>query len=169
MSTPPPPPGYGTLPPDPDEPQRGPYPTGQDPAAPYPAAPQPTPPGTPPVYGQQPYGQPQPFGQAPYGQQPMYGAPAGNSNVKTLGIVATVVGVIALPASCCCWFLGWIPALIALGCGAVGLSQAKDDPSAADAKPFLIAGIVLGVLALLLTVASAIWGMASFATGFNDF
>jgi hypothetical protein len=106
----------------------------------------------------------------PYGQQPAhFGGQPANNTVKTVGIVSTVAGVIGIPAACCCWFIGWIPALVALGTGVYGLSQVKDDPTQADSKPFLIIGIVLGALGLLLTIASAIWGMASFATGFNDF
>lgn len=169
MSTPPHPPGYGTLPPDPDGQQQGPYPVGQNPGQssgqPYP--------GTPPQYGQQvppQYGQQAPGMPGPYGQQPApFGAQPANSTVKTVGIVSLVAGIIGLPAACCCWFIGWIPALVALGTGVYGLTQVKDDPSQADSKPFLIIGIVLGALGLLLVLASAVWGVASFASDYNDF
>lgn len=150
MSTPPPPPGYGTLPPDPNEPPRGPYPTGQSATGPYPG-----PPATPAAFGQAPYGQ------ALYGQAP---SPQANT-LKTLGIVSVVAGVIGIPAACCCWFIGWIPALVAVGAGAAGLAQLKNDPTT-DAKPFLIIGLVLGIIGLLMTLGAAIWGFASFA---NDF
>lgn len=156
MSTPPPPPGYGTLPPDPDDPSRPDRPIyGQH-----------VPPGQPAPYGQQPpYGHQPPYRQAsPYGQQP----PA-NSNLKTMGIVSLVVGIIALPSACCCWFLGWIPALAALGTGIYGLTQAKDDPTAGETKPFFIAGVALGAIALLLTAASAIFGAASFVTDYTTY
>lgn len=154
MSTPPPPPGYGTLPPDPYEPQPSPYPSGQTPGQPYPGAPGPAGP----QYGQPPN---------PYGSPPgPHGAPPPRtSNATTLGYVSLGMGIFAIPAGCCCWFLAWIPALAALGTGAFGLSEIKSDPSAAGAKPFLIAGIVLGGIGLFLTVVTAVWGVASFFTG----
>lgn len=142
MSTPPPPPGYGTLPPDPNDPQR---PQGQ------PA------PGQPPVYGQQqPYGQP-----APFGAQPPQG---GQNNIKTLGFVSLAAGILAIPLTCCCWIVGWLPALVAIGTGATGFVQGKQDPALEDAKPFLIIGIVLGALALVIAAVSAVWGIANFAS-----
>ncbi|WKV16489.1 hypothetical protein LP422_22745 [Janibacter limosus] len=168
MSTPPPPPGYGTLPPDPYEPQPSPYPSGQTPGQPYPGAPGPAGP----QYGQQPnlHGtSPAPYGStpSPYGSTPSpYGAPPQRtSTAMTPGYVSLGMGIFAIPAGCCCWFLGWIPALAALGTGAFGLSEIKSDPSAAAAKPFLIAGIALGGIGLFLTVVTAVWGVASFFAG----
>lgn len=76
--------------------------------------------------------------------------------MKILGIVSLIAGIIAIPASCCCWFLGWIPALTALVTGIIGYLQLRENPTS-DAKPFLIAGIVLGAIGLVLAVASLVW------------
>lgn len=118
MSTPPPPPGYGTLPP---------------------------PPGG--------HGPPPPM---PY---PQGGPPRGGGSTRTLGIIALVAGIIALPASCC-WLLGWIPALTAIACGGVGLTQLRHEPGS-DAKPYLVSGLVLGLLALALVALWFFLGIAS--------
>ncbi|KRE38407.1 hypothetical protein ASG73_05550 [Janibacter sp. Soil728] len=83
----------------------------------------------------------------------------------TLGYLSLGMGIFAIPAGCCCWFLAWIPALAALGTGAYGLSEVKHDPSTADAKPYLIAGIVLGAISLFLTAITAVWGVASIFSG----
>lgn len=130
MSTPPPPPGYGILPPDPSDPHRG-GPGGQPPVGPPP---------------------PMPY--------PQGGPPPGAGNARTLGIISVISGIVGIPVAWCCWFIGWIPALVALGTGAVGLSQLGREPGS-DAKPFLIAGLVLGVVGLLLTVFSLAFGFAN--------
>ena len=69
------------------------------------------------------------------------------------------MGIIGIPASCCCWFLGWIPALVALGTGIISLVQSKDAPGS-DAKPFAIAGVVLGALGLVIVVIGIVWLVA---------
>lgn len=92
------------------------------------------------------------MGGSAYGSAPQ----PGSDTPKILGIVSLVAGIIGIPASCCCWFLGWIPALVALGTGIASVMQAKDDPNS-DAKPFGIAGIVLGAVGLLLVLVGIIW------------
>ncbi len=92
------------------------------------------------------------MGPSPYGSAPQ----PGGDTPKILGIVSLVAGIIGIPASCCCWFLGWIPAIVALGTGIVSLVQGKDEPNP-EGKPFAIAGIVLGALGLLLVAIMFIW------------
>lgn len=92
------------------------------------------------------------------------GRPPGNDSSKVLGIVSLVLGVIGIPAACCCWPIGALFALGALACGIIGFVQVKDRPdqAASDAKPFLIGGIVLGGVVAVLTVLSLVYGVASF-------
>lgn len=134
MSMPPPPPGYGTLPPDPNDPYRG-------------------------AAGGQPPGQP-PVGPPPPMPYPQGGPPGRTGNARTLGIISVIAGAVGIPFACCCWFIGWLPALVAIGTGIAGLSQLKHEPDS-DAKPFLIAGIVLGVAGLALVVLSLVFGFAN--------
>lgn len=116
-----------------------------------------SPPGGPPPGG---YGPPPPMTPPPMGASPYGGAPQpGNDTPKVLGIVSLVAGIVAIP-SACCWFLGWIPALVAIITGIVGLVQLKDHPGS-DAKPFLIIGLVLGALSLLLLILVFVLGVAA--------
>lgn len=104
------------------------------------------------------------MGSSPYG-----GAPRpSNDTPKILGIASLVSGIIAIPASCCCWFLGWIPALVAIVTGIASLVQAKDDPGS-DVKPFAIAGIVLGALGLVLVAVGMVWLIASGGSTWDNY
>lgn len=96
------------------------------------------------------------MGGSPYGSAPQ----PGSDTPKILGIVSLVAGIIGIPASCCCWFLGWIPVVVALATGAISLVQGKDDPYP-EGRPFAIAGIILGVIGLLCVAASIIWVVVS--------
>ncbi|WP_068251597.1 DUF4190 domain-containing protein [Janibacter corallicola] len=101
----------------------------------------------------------------PYGQHG--GAPGGQSDTpKVLGVVSLVAGIISIPASCCCWFLGWIPALVAVVTGVLGYVQLRDHPGS-DAKAFLVAGIVLGGIGFLAMIGSLVWSVGSIL--FSDF
>lgn len=153
MTMPPPPPGggYGSQPPPPGGP-----PYGGPPQQPYGAAPT-------------PYGAAPPPG-GPYGPPPGggYGPPGGNDQAKTFGIVSLVLGIIGLPATCCCWFIGWIFPVGALITGLVGYSKAGENPSS-EAKPFSIAGIVLGAVGLLVCLASFVWVIFYNGTSLYDY
>lgn len=96
----------------------------------------------------------------PYGPYGPYGGGGQSDSPKVLGIVSLVAGIISIPASCCCWFLGWIPALVAIITGVLGYLQLRDHPTS-DAKPFLIAGIVLGGIGFLAMIASFAWSIGS--------
>ena len=133
-------PGYGTSPPPPGPPQ-----------PPYGAAP---PPGGP------PYGPPPPGG-GPHWQQPQQDGP------KQLGIASLALGIVGLPATCCCWFLGWVFPVAALVTGLIGYTRASNTPGS-DAKPFSIAGIALGAVGLLIVVASFVWAIFYNGTSLYD-
>lgn len=79
----------------------------------------------------------------------------GSDIPKILGIVSLVAGILGIPASCCCWFLGWIPALVAIGTGAASLTQAKGNPSS-TATPFAVSGLILGAIGLVLALISIV-------------
>lgn len=100
--------------------------------------------------GGAPAGPPPPHG--PYGVPPG----AGSDTPKTLGIISLIAGVISLPASCCCWFIGWIPAVVAIATGVIGYTQLPQHPRS-EAKPLLICGVVLGVLGLVCVFISVLW------------
>ncbi|WP_435198058.1 hypothetical protein [Janibacter sp. GS2] len=147
-----------------------------------PPPPPPQGPGSPPPYGPPsppPYGPPSPPG---YGTLPPAGPPGapppppgygggssgGNDTPKTLGIVSIVLGAIGIPAACCCWPVGALFAVGAFVCAGIGLSQTKDLPRS-DAKPLLVAGLVLGGVVVLLTLLSLVLGLASVMSDVTTF
>lgn len=109
-------------------------------------------------------GAPTPPGPAPYGIQPSkYGPPPGPSDqrtAQTLGVIGVVAGVVALPSTFCCWFVGWIPALVAIVTGAIGLIRAKDQNSGGTIA-LCIGAIVLGFAAVVVAVLVLAFGLAS--------
>ena len=97
---------------------------------------------------------------------PQGGPPQGPSETpKLLGIISLIAGIAAIPSACCCWYLGWIPALVAIGTGGIGLMQAKDDPRS-DATPLLIAGIATGAVALVIAVVVILFWAGMTATDY---
>ncbi len=154
MTTPPPPP------PGPGEP--GGVPGDGRPArpdVPYPQVPPRA--ALPPV----PYGAQQlpgtPYAQAGGAQSPGTPAP------QILGIVSIVFGIVGIPASCCCWFIGWIFPVAALVAAVVGLTQARGAEDSRH-RPLLIAGAVLGGTGLLLVAAAFVAGLLGTIPGLYD-
>jgi hypothetical protein len=78
--------------------------------------------------------------------------PGAPSNAgQTMGIAALVLGIIAAPLAFipCTAVFAWLPALLAIILGAVGLSQAKKG----NGKTGLpIAGLVIGAVSLLIVI-----------------
>ncbi len=107
-----------------------------------------------PGYGQPPYGAPG-YGQPPYGApgygQPPYGAPAypPGTNGKALGAVWTGIGAVVL-SLCCGVGLLAAPVAIILGVRARAEIRAAGGRQAGDG--LAVAGIVTGVLAILLSL-----------------
>jgi hypothetical protein len=161
--------------PPPSQQPQPPY-QGQDPyAQPQPPYQQPQPP----YQGQDPYGQPQqpyqqqdPYGQptsaSPYptsdpgypgaGQYPAagYGAPPPQQN-NTLGLVGMILGIISIPAACCA-ILGIIAGAAALVLGILGMRKAS--AGQASNRGQALAGVICGSVGLVLSIGSAIAGVA---------
>lgn len=153
---PPPPPGQGFPPPG------GGYGQSQPPGygtTPPPAGPPQPPYGATPPPGGPPYGPPPPGG--PQWHQPQQDGP------KQLGIVSLVLGIVGLPATCCCWFLGWVFPVAAIVTGLLGYTRASNTPGS-EGKPFSIAGIALGAVGLLIVVASFVWAIFYNGTSLYD-
>lgn len=135
-------------PPGESTPDSGPGSAGQPaPGSPY---------GQQPQYGEQPQygGQPQ-YGQQPYGSQPGYGGPKKNG----LGIAALVVGILALLSSVSI-IGGILFGLAAIVLGFLGRAKAKRGE--ADNGGMALAGIILGAIGLVLSLAFIAFGVAIF-------
>jgi len=109
--------------------------------------------------GAPPQGQPNNFGQPPnnLGQPPFgSGMPAQPQNKgNALGITSLIIGIISVIIGCCFSPLGGL-GLVALILGAVSIKNS-------DKKGLSIAGLILGIVALLIAVFGSIY---FFGTGF---
>ncbi|WP_127126670.1 DUF4190 domain-containing protein [Georgenia sp. SYP-B2076] len=127
-------------------------------------------PGQPDPYGQGAYGQPHQYGQGQYGQPAQYGQPGvtyagGPYGVgphggprNGLGVAALVVGIASVLVA---WvpfvgLLGLLGGIVAIILGAVALGRVRRREATNRSQS--IAGIVLGALAVLLGIGSAIFG-----------
>jgi len=153
----------------PEDPFRSPPPSeGQPGGTPPGGAP---PPGTHPygdqVGSQQPgpsYGGQQSYGTQPYGGQQQYGQPYGGpafgehrpAPKNGLGVAALVLGILALLTGL--FFVGGVLGIAAVVLGVMGRGRAKRGE--ATNGGMALAGIVLGVLGILLTALAA-FGVAS--------
>ncbi|MFJ8233024.1 DUF4190 domain-containing protein [Streptomyces sp. NPDC094448] len=111
----------------------------------------PTPPGdqspTPPA--------PQPWTGAtppPWSQHPVPPRPPGNG----MGVAALVLGIIGiiLGLAVFLFWLSWLPALLALVFGIIGVSQARKGP--ATNKGMALGGVIMGSIGLLLSIAGGL-------------
>ena len=107
--------------------------------------------GQQPAYGQQQYGQQPAYGQPPYGApaygQPAYGqAPQGQAK-NGLGVAALVLGVLAVLTGF--FVIGGLLGVVAIILGALGRGRAKRGEATNGAMA--LAGIILGVIGVLLT------------------
>ncbi len=93
-----------------------------------------------------------PMGGPPMGGDPYGGVPQQPQNL--FGLLALIFGIVSL-VLCCLWAGVWagIPAIVL---GVLGLQKANK--GLATNKPFAIAGIALGAVALLITIIAAIAG-----------
>lgn len=97
----------------------------------------------------------------PAGLAPAMPAPSAQKTNGT-AVWALITGIIAfLP---CCWGIAGVVSLV-LGC--VALSQLKKNPQQ-EGSGFAIAGIVLGILSILMALVAGIL-LASFPQYFQDF
>lgn len=63
---------------------------------------------------------------------------------KTLGIISLVTGIFSMVGLCCC--CGPISGIVAIVCGVLQIQKTPDD------KGFSIAGIVTGLLGIIITI-----------------
>jgi hypothetical protein len=140
-----PPPGAPQGPPEDPSGQDPAHPTGQPPPPPAPGQPQWNPQSAgppPPGYGHGGYGQ-APYGQPGYGQ-PGYGQPRQTS---PLAIVSLVLGILGLP--CCMFFVLGIAAVVT---GLIGRKQIRESQGRLKGDGMALAGIVLGVVAVMFAL-----------------
>ena len=108
--------------------------------------------------GQQAYGQPQ-YGQPQYAQQQYGGAPPQGNGLAVAALVLGILGVILAFIPLLGVVAGVLFGLPAVICGGLGLSKAKQPGR--GGKGMAIAGLVLGVIAIILGILQAtLWGAA---------
>ncbi len=91
-------------------------------------------------------------------QNQPFGSPGfASSPDQTLPTIAMVLGILSLPMFCC-WGGLWLglPAAII---GFLGMSNTDKDPARYGGRGMAIAGMVLGVVSMLLTVLLAFFGL----------
>jgi hypothetical protein len=118
-------------------------PSGQDPAYPTSQPPPPPPPGQP-QWNPQSAGTPPPgYGRGGYGQPP-YGQ---SRQTSPLAIVSLVLGILGLP--CCMFFVLGIAAVVT---GLIGRKQIRESQGRLKGDGMALAGIVLGVVAVMFAL-----------------
>jgi hypothetical protein len=80
------------------------------------------------------------------------GAPPQQSN--TQGVLALIFGILGLVLSLCCWPVGLLFDIAAGALGFVGLNRAKQ--GLASNRGMALAGVILGVVGLLIAIVLAI-------------
>lgn len=130
---------FGDPPPPPP-----PFGGGGTPPPPPPNFPPASPPGFPPGQGYPPMGGP-------------------TSKTNGMSIASLVLGILSIP--CCSIFL---PAVLALIFGFVGINQIKNDQSQ-KGRGMAIAGISLGAASIVLVVLIIVFGDLNYQLGENQF
>lgn len=100
--------------------------------------------------------------QTPVYEQPVYAEPAKKSNTKA--ILALVFGILALLISCCCTYLA-----IALGVAAIILAVVSKNDNDGKMSGMAIAGMVCGIIGILISVVSIILVLSGAVTTAYDF
>lgn len=93
-----------------------------------------------------------------FGFQPPPDKPPGQPRSEGLAITSMVLGIVGLLSVCCCTLLSGPLGIAATITGFIGLSKAND--GSAGGKGMAVAGVVLGIITILLTIASVILGVA---------
>jgi hypothetical protein len=117
-------------------------PKGQEPTAPGP-------------WGSGPWGPP-----APYWPYPMAAPPRNAMGIAALvlGVVGVLLGLLVI-----LFWISWLPAVLAVVFGGIGLSRARK--GLATNRGMALAGVILGVAGLLISVASMVFAV----TTLNEF
>jgi hypothetical protein len=159
-----PPPGGGYPPPGyPPQYPGSQYPGSQNPGSPYSGSQYPAPQYPPP--GQYAGGYPPPPPQPYAGYEGGFGAPAPTAPKNGLGITALVLAILSLPAALTV-FGGFILGLVAIVLGFIGYRRVKKGE--ATNGGVAIAGIVLGLLGIILSaalIAFGVWGFLKVGGG----
>jgi hypothetical protein len=96
-----------------------------------------------------PFDEPKPVSGAGYS-----GATAPNT---TLAMTSMILGIAGIVLDCCCWPLGAGLGIAAIITGVIGLNKVKDGTG--GGKGMALAGVICGVAAILLGIASLIGGL----------
>ncbi|MGI8979459.1 MAG: DUF4190 domain-containing protein [Pirellulaceae bacterium] len=96
---------------------------------------------------------------------PGYMPPPQPQGSPVLAIISLVCGVLGVVTTCCCSIFGLPVPIIAIVCGGIALAQPNS-----SGKGMAIAGVVLGVLCVLLAIVLLIIGLANpeFGRQFQD-
>jgi hypothetical protein len=87
---------------------------------------------------------------------PSFGPPNSSNG---LAVGALVAGVLAIPTTCCCSLASLPLAIAACVMGGVALSKVKAQPQIYGGKGMALAGLICGIIAVLLSIASLALGM----------
>ena len=104
-----------------------------------------------------------PFG--PTGpQMPQMGGPMGpgygpQGSANGLAVASLVCGLLALPTTCCCSLASLPLAIAACVMGGIQMSKVGANPMVHGGKGMAIAGLVSGIVAILLSVVFLALGM----------
>ncbi|ROT25848.1 DUF4190 domain-containing protein [Micromonospora sp. HM5-17] len=81
----------------------------------------------------------------PYGAAPGY--PKQNN---TLGLIALIVGIAAIPLGICCTWVSFLPGIAAIVLGLLGRSKAKQGEASNGGQA--LAGVICGAIGILIGV-----------------
>jgi polyferredoxin len=80
------------------------------------------------------------------------------STTNTMALIGMISGILCLPFTCCCY--GFPFNILAIVFSAIGLSQTKMDPAARNSRNMAKAGLILGIIQLVLIVVLVLLGVA---------
>jgi hypothetical protein len=83
--------------------------------------------------------------------------PPNSSNGLAVG--ALVTGILAIPTTCCCSLASLPLAVAACVMGGLALSKVKAQPQLYGGKGMALAGLICGIVAILMSLASLALGM----------
>ena len=74
-----------------------------------------------------------------------------------LAVTSMILGIVGIVSDCCCWPLGAALGIAAIITGVIGLNKVKDGTG--GGKGMAMAGVICGIAAILLGIASLIGGL----------
>jgi hypothetical protein len=88
---------------------------------------------------------------------PMYQAPAPSGNYDGFAITSMVTGIVGLVFNLCCFFITPILSIVAIVFAFVSFSRFNKPGNQSRGKGMAIAGLICGIVALLIAIAIIIW------------